>query len=382
MEFGWTQEQNAYRERLRDFLAEQLPDDFLVTYARKGPGSHQMMSFARTFVPEMAKAGLLTRHWPVEYGGEDSSPWEHIILSEELWSSGEPRSSAYMGTNFIGPAIMKFGTPEQKEFHLGKIARGEILWCQGFSEPSAGSDLASLRTSAEPTAGGYLINGSKIWTSYAHSADFCFLLARTEGGSHGGITVFMLDMKTPGILIRPINSLAGEGDLHEVFFDNVFAPDEARLGEEGKGWHIVRTALHGERVGAARYEFARRAVHRAVAYLKADGRFDDPIVQMRAAETLAIAEATRVLVYKVIDHRVKGLPPTADTSIARFAIMQSDIAALNFIVEFAPEAAMEEADPYLFLMFEKARSVGIAAGASEVQLNLIARDHLQLPQGA
>lgn len=382
MEFAWNEEQRAYRQELKDFLARHLPDDWLSAYARKGPGSHKMMGFARTFVPEMAKAGLLTRHWPEEYGGRDTSPWEHIILSEELYASGEPRSSAYMATNFIGPAIMKFGTPEQKEFHLGAIARGDVLWCQGFSEPSAGSDLASLRTRAEPVEGGYLINGSKIWTSYAHSADFCFLLARTEGGSHGGITIFMLDMKTPGILIRPINSLAGEGDLHEVFFDNVFAPESARLGDEGKGWHIVRAALHGERVGAARYEFARRAVNRAVEYLKEQGRFDDPIVQMRAAETLAIAEATRVLVYKVIDHRVKGLAPTADTSIARYAIMQSDVAAANFILEFAPEAAMEEADPYLFIMFEKSRTAGVAAGASEIQLNLISRDYLQLPQGA
>ncbi|HTO40014.1 MAG TPA: acyl-CoA dehydrogenase family protein [Rhizomicrobium sp.] len=382
MEFAWSEAQKAFRAHLRQFLADNLPPDWLTTYARKGPGSHAMMAFAREFCPKMAEAGLLTRHWPKEYGGEESSPWEHIILSEELWSAGEPRSSAYMGTNFIGPAIMGFGTAEQKEFFLKRIARGEMLWCQGFSEPSAGSDLASLRTQAERTEGGYVINGSKIWTSYAHSADFCFLLARTEGGSHAGITIFLLDMKSPGILIRPINSLAGEGDLHEVFFDNVFAPENARLGDEGKGWTIVRKALHGERVGAARYEFAARATQRAVEYLKEQGRFDDPIVQATAAETLAIAEATRLLVYKVIDQRVQGLPPTADTSIARYAIMQADKAAANFILEFVPEAAIEETDPYLFLMFEKSLGVGIAAGASEIQLNLIARDYLQLPQGA
>ena len=382
MEFAWSEEQRAFRKRLKSFLGENLPGDFLANYARKGPGSHKMMTLARTFAPAMAKAGLLTRHWPEEYGGSDSSPWEHIILSEELYSSGEPRSSAYMATNFIGPAIMKFGTPEQKAHHLGAIARGDVLWCQGFSEPSAGSDLASLRTRAEATDGGYLINGSKIWTSYAHSADYCFLLARTEGAAHGGITVFMLDMKTPGILIRPINSLAGEGDLHEVFFENVFAPDDTRLGDEGKGWHIVRTALHGERVGAARYEFARKAVVRAVEYLQAEGRFDNDIVRARAAEAYATAEATRVLVYKVIDHRAKGLAPTADTSIARFSIMQSDVAAANFILEFCPEVVSDETDPYLFIMVEKSRTAGVAAGASEIQLNLIARDHLQLPSGA
>jgi alkylation response protein AidB-like acyl-CoA dehydrogenase len=192
----------------------------------------------------------------------------------------------------------------------------------------------------------------------------------------------MLDMKTPGILVRPITSVSGEGDLHEVFFDNVFAPTEARLGEEAQGWTIVRRALHGERVGAARYQRARKAVYQAVDYLKTQGRwFDNPLAQAKAAEALAMAEATRLLVYKVIDHRVRNLPPTADTSVARFAIMQSDRAAANFILDFAPEAAIEEdRDAYLFLAFEEAITAGIAAGASEIQLNLIARDLLQLPQ--
>ncbi|MBW8297503.1 acyl-CoA dehydrogenase family protein [Sphingopyxis sp.] len=382
MDFAWRSSDDAFRQRLRDFLEGALPARWHADYALKGPGSHKMMQFAKSFVPKMADAGLLTRHWPKAFGGEESSPWEHIILSEELYSCGEPRSSAYMATNFIGPAIMRFGTPEQKEHHLGAIARGDVFWCQGFSEPSAGSDLASLRTMATPVNGGYLINGSKIWTSYAHSADYCFLLARVEGeaGHAAGITVFMLDMKTEGILVRPISSIAGEGDLHEVFFTDVFAPHSARLGEEGRGWQIVRTALHGERVGAARYEFANRALARAIEVLRERDMLRDPLIARRVLDAQATVEATRLLVYKVIDMRVKDVPPTAETSIARHLMMQSDRIVGALVLDYLPDAATRDGDPFLFMMIEHSRTAGIAAGASEIQLNLISRDMLNLPR--
>jgi alkylation response protein AidB-like acyl-CoA dehydrogenase len=378
MEFGWSEDEAAFRDRLVGFLDRTLPDDWS-EIARHGPGSHAQMDYAREFCPKMAKAGLLTRHWPKTYGGEDGTPWEHIILSEEMWSIGDPRSSGYMGTNWIAPTLIAHGTPEQKEFHLGKIARGEVLWCQGFSEPSAGSDLASLRTRAEPVEGGYLINGSKIWTSYAHSADFCFLLTRTEGAKHAGITIFLLDMKTPGIDVRPIGSVVGEGDIHEVFFTNVFAPESARLGEEGKGWAVVRAALHFERVGAARYEAARRTVLKAVAALRRRSAFSDPIVRSRAATALALARAARLLAYVVIDGRAKGLQAGAETSIARYGMYEADKAAGAFVAEFTPEALFDDGDGQLQFEYASAATVGIAAGSAEVQLNLIARDGLHLP---
>ena len=250
------------------------------------------------------------------------------------------------------------------------------------TEPDFGSDVAGVKVTATKVDGGYLINGSKIWTSYAHSADYCMLLARTEGATRDGITVFLLDMRSKGVTVRPIPGMAGEQDFHEIFLDDVWAPSEARLGEEGSGWAIVRTALHGERVGAARHEAAARAVAHAVTYLKACGRFDEPVVKTRAVEALAATEAARLLVYDVFDRRAKNLPPTADTSIARVAMMLSDKAAANFIFEFAPEAVCLDGDPKLFTQVMKALASGVAAGASEIQLNLIARDHLHLPSGA
>ncbi|MET0986553.1 MAG: acyl-CoA dehydrogenase family protein [Steroidobacteraceae bacterium] len=380
MNFDWTPAEVTFRHRLVDFLERTLPPDWS-SMTRHGPGSHEQMAYAREFCPRMAAAGLLTRHWPRAYGGDDGSPWEHMILSEEMWSIGDPRSSGYMGTNWIAPAIMKFGTPQQKEFHLGRIARGESLWCQGFSEPSAGSDLAALRTLAQAVPGGYVINGSKIWTSYAHSADYCFLLTRTEGARHAGITVFLVDMKSKGIDVRPIGSVVGEGDIHEVFFTDVFVPEETRLGEEGKGWSIVRSALHNERIGAARHELARRTILKAVARLRRSGRFSDPLVRSKAVAALALARAARLLVYVVVDGRAKGREPGAETNIARYALYEADKAAAAFLAEFAPETLFDDAEGQLQFAYGAGATVGLAAGSAEVQLNLIARDALQLPAG-
>src|SRR5262249_14656444 len=161
----------------------------------------------------------------------------HIILSEEMWGEGEPRSSLYLGSNWAGPVIMMYGTEEQKQLHLNNIAQGKVLWCQGFSEPEAGSDLASLRTHAERLPdGGYLINGRKIWTSYAHSADWIFVLARMDLPGRDGVTVFLLPTSTPGLSFKTIRAVHSAYDIHESVFDNVRVPQSARMGAEGKGW--------------------------------------------------------------------------------------------------------------------------------------------------
>ena len=255
MEFAWTAEQLAFRKRLRDLLDNEL----LIGWedaAKHGPGGDSVVAFASRFCPALASHGLLVRHWPREYGGEDGKPWEHFILGEEMFAAGEPRGPQYMNVNWIGPAIMRYGKPEQKRFHLPQIANGTAFWCQGFSEPSAGSDLASLRTRAVKTADGYVINGSKIWTSYATAAEYCFLLARM-GESKKGISVFLVRMDTPGIDVRQIKGIVADGSLNEVFLTDVKVREADRLGEDGRGWEVVTHALAQERVGSAKYAYAR-----------------------------------------------------------------------------------------------------------------------------
>jgi len=384
MDFDWSEEQAALRERVRELLRRELPPDW-EQISRHGPGSPAQTAFSLEFCPKLAGAGLLVPHWPVEHGGRGAPAWEHFIVGEELFAAGEPRGPQYMNANFIGATLMRYGTPAQKERYLPPMAAGRALWCQGFSEPSAGSDLAALATRAAARGDEYVINGSKVWTSYAGLAQQCFLLARTgSAGSAGksGIAIFLVPMDTPGITVRPIPSLIGHGDIHEVFFDDVVVPATARLGEEGQGWSIIGYALSLERVGLARYAFSRRVLDRMVTRLRANGRFDDAVVRARAGQALAACEAARLLVYRVVDQRARGLPPSAESNLARVAVVAADHAVSDFGLDFLGEALCGDGEPLLLAHHERAIAAGIAAGAAEIQLNLVAHEHLRLPREA
>ena len=382
MEFGWSPEEDAHRQRIRALLDEALPADW-EQHATHGPGSNYQTDFSMEFCPLLAERGLLVPNWPREYGGEDAPVWHQFILGEEMWAAGEPRGAQYMNVNWIGPTLMKFGTPDQIDRYIPPIRQGRAIWCQGFSEPGAGSDLAALRTQALPVEGGYRVTGAKIWTSYAGRAHNCFLLARVppaEGVTAGkaSIVILLVDMTSPGILVKQIPALIGEGDIHELFLDNVFVPEANRLGAEGQAWDIITAALQNERTGIARYEFSRRMLDRAVARLKQDGRWDDPSVRERAAQALMLCEAARALVYRVVDAKARDIPPDAFPSVARWAVVQADNGVNNFLTEFLPEG-LTSADPVQVAHHQRAIAAGIASGAAEIQLNLIARRWLELP---
>ncbi|HTH28709.1 MAG TPA: acyl-CoA dehydrogenase family protein [Sphingobium sp.] len=378
MEFAWSPEQQAFRERVRSFLRAELPADW-TDIASQSPGSLAVTNFSLEFCPKLAAAGLLVPHWPVEYGGAGATPWEHFILGEEMWRMGEPRGPQYYNVNWLGPSIMKYGSAAQKDEHLSLIAAGKAIWCQGFSEPSAGSDLAAMRTRADAVDGGYRINGSKIWTSYASLAEYCFLLAKTSQGK-AGVSVFLLPMSTPGIEVHKIPSVVGDGDIHEVFFTDVFAPADCLLGAEGQGWEIARYALHFERVGIPRYALARRVLEEIVATLDREGRFADAHVRTRAGQSYAICESARMLVYRVLDQRAKAMPQSAETSIARYAVVQAERTVAEFALDFLPEAMRGIGQKLIDTHHKRAITAGIAAGAAEIQLNLIADQLLHLPR--
>lgn len=376
MEFGWSEAETSYRQRVRELLKAELPENW-DEMAVHGPGSEVVTEFSKRFCPRLAEQGMLIPHWPRAYGGEDGPAWNHFVLGEEMWAAGEPRGAQYMNINWIGPALLRYASEDQKRRYLPSIVNGTAIWCQGFSEPSAGSDLAALRTRAERVDGGYLVNGSKIWTSYARLADTCFLLARTGEGK-GSIVILLVPMTSPGIQVHPIPCLLGEGDIHEVFFTDVFVPEENRLGAEGQAWEIITYALQYERIGIARYAFARRILDRAVAKLQEDGRFEDPIVQDRLGRLLATVEASRMMVYKVVDERAHGQLPSAFSALARWSLVQSEHAVGDFMVEYFPEGLLGE-DPVQFAHHTRVLFSGIGAGAAEIQLNLAARRYLDLP---
>jgi alkylation response protein AidB-like acyl-CoA dehydrogenase len=205
---------------------------------------------------------------------------------------------------------MSYGTPEQKTFHLPKISSGNVFWCQGFSEPEAGSDLVSLRTLALRDGDGYVINGSKIWTSYVNYADYCFLIARTDPASkrHQGISVLLVPMDTPGVEVREIPSVVGDRYFFEVFFSDARVPVSCRLGPENEGWEVVQYALAFERVGAARYARAADILDELAELARARGMLEDPTILEKLGEARAICEASRMLTYRVIDLRRRRTP--------------------------------------------------------------------------
>jgi alkylation response protein AidB-like acyl-CoA dehydrogenase len=378
MDFNWTAEEQAFRQRLKDFLSETLPEDW-ERFSQHGPASPALTKYAQEFCGKLAEQDLLTPHWPREIGGQGLDPWHQTILAEEMWIAGEPRGGQYMNVNWVGPTLIKYGTAEQQARYLPPITSGKALWCQGFSEPGSGSDLASLRTRATLEGDQYRINGQKIWTSYAGLADTCFLLARTSDDRKRGISIFLVPMDTTGITVRQIPSLIGEGDIHEVFFDDMMIPASALFGAEGQAWEIIAFSLVNERLGIPRYSLARSALDRAVSVLKDQGEWEGEAVKIEAAHAAALCEAARTASYAIVTKRAKGEAIGAESSSARFATVMAERRVCEFIVEYLPEA-LADAHPYLKMHHQRGIVAGIAAGAAEIQLNIIADQVLGLPR--
>ena len=380
MDFAWSDEDAAFRRELREFLDAALPPDW-DELAKDGPGSDAQTAFAREFCPRLAERGWLTQHWPREVGGRDATPWRHAILGEEMWRRGEPRSSQYMNVNWVGPTILRYGSDEQKAFHLPRISQGSVFWCQGFSEPEAGSDLAALRTLAIRDGDSYVVNGSKLWTSYANHADFCFLVVRTDPSSsrHHGISVLLLPMDLPGIALREVPSVVGDRYFFEVFFDAVRVPAAVRLGPEHAGWDVVTYSLAYERVGAARYARAAHTLDELARLAAQRGLLEDPRILEQLGQARALCEASRLLSYRVIDLRARGKPPSADTNVARVAATAAERAVSELALEmFGPEAL--EYGHFAESHFRLAMTAGVAVGTTEINLNLVASRFLSLPR--
>jgi alkylation response protein AidB-like acyl-CoA dehydrogenase len=376
MEFGWTTEQVQYRKRVRAALAELLPPDWDEVYVPQSYASDAQIEFSRTFCAELAKRGLLVPHWPKQYGGNDAEDWEHFILAEEMKAAGEPRGPQYMNVNWIGPTLMRFGTDEQRAQHLLGISSGKVIWCQGFSEPSAGTDLAALKTRAERHGDHYILNGSKIWTSYARKADWCFLLART-GAGRKEISVFLIPMNTPGISVTSFPGLIKDGHLNEVFLTDVKVPVSARLGEEGGAWKITTYALSYERVGVPRYHAGLEALDLAIQQLKDENRFDDPVMQARAGQIVSKFEAARLLTYRVVDQRVRRIPDTSEANLCRIAALEAVEELMDFLAQYVPDC-LAGGNPLLEDYYRINIPAGITGGANELQLDLVARRGLGL----
>lgn len=367
------------RIRLRQLIAELLPAEFLGAFSDDPTDLGMTQQFCKTLAAE----GLLAIAWPTEFGGGGASVWDQTVVREEMWAYHEPRGPQYMGINWVGPTIMRFGTAAQQRKHLPPIAAGDVIWCQGFSEPDAGSDLSSLRTSASATPDGWVVNGQKIWTSYAPIADWCMLAARTTRSErpHDGISLFMIPMDRPGITVRRIDSLLGPYHLNEVFFDDVAVEPDELLGEVDGGWRIIRDALAYERVGIARYARCERLLSEfRVACADSWEHLGDSVKEAWVRALLS-ARTARLLAYRTVDQQAKGITDSATASRTRIAITLSDQETAEVLSEaLGCDLLPDGEEAPLYGAFEDhwryAQAATVAGGTLEMQLTLVARDVL------
>jgi alkylation response protein AidB-like acyl-CoA dehydrogenase len=383
VDLNFTQEENDLRERLREFLVEVLPEDWAgVWHWHNGP------TVSAAVVDKLASRGWLTYNWPREFGGSEESVWKQTVIQQELFAFHEPRGGQYMGVNWIGPVIMKFGTAEQRDALLPEIAKGKVQWAQLYSEPEAGSDLASLKTSAVADGDEFVINGEKIWTSYANTAGRGFLLARTDPASRGhhGISALLIPMNTPGIEVREIPSSVGWHRFHSVSFTNVRVPKTALLGQLHGGWAVAMESLPYERLGNARYARSTRIVgllERYISTANSDARTEDLL-----AQCLALGRMAELMNYSAIDINARGKDFSwqASAAFAMNATYERAVAQLaeevlgNLMYVAAPDPLAVEHGEIESLAVRQAPTVTIQAGTYQIQLSVIARFALGFPK--
>ncbi len=391
MEFKFTAEDDAFRVELRAFMKAELPDSW------EGAGRYPEdddWDLNVAIRQKMAKKGWLTMHWPEEYGGQKASPVKSAIFNEELAYMRAPGRDIF-GVRMLGPTLMIHGTEEQKRTHLNPVARGEVQWCQGYSEPEAGSDLASLSTRAIRDGDDLVINGAKVWTTLAHRADWIMLLTRTDPDApkHRGISFVLVDMKTPGVSVRPIINMAGGHEFNQVTFDNVRVPRANVVGEEDRGWYVAVTLLDFERSGIDYSASARRILDDTREFATETKRNGQPLMEIPWVRNLMAdryidCEVARLMAYNVAYMQSQDLIPTKEASMSKVfgseTVQRVTEASLDILGMYGTLSREEKWAPLKGRVQEhwmNAFAGTIAAGTSEIQRNIIAGRGLGLPRG-
>ncbi len=378
MDYDLGEGAKALRSTLRTLIRENLPDTFLGAFTHD-PAD---LELTNRFCKVLAEEGLLCAAWPTEFGGRNGSVWEQTVLREEMWAAHEPRGPQYMGVNWIGPAVMRHGTEAQKEYFLPRIASGDMIWCQGFSEPEAGSDLASLRTRAVPDSeGGWRIHGQKVWTSYADIAGWIVLAASTtpEAPAAGRLTLFLVPMNRPGIEVRPIAAMVGPHHLNEVFLDGLRVEPGDVLGEVDGGWRVMRDALAYERVGIARYARGQALLDRLLEHL--GDKWDDLPGSLRArwVRVLIDLRTAQLLAFSAVA-RDEGID-AAEAAIARIVATTCDQIVAEVLFDAVGARALDSGAEALVHggiedHWRYAQASTVASGTIEIQRMIVARQLL------
>jgi alkylation response protein AidB-like acyl-CoA dehydrogenase len=373
----------AFRTEVRTWLEANLPAALRGRTNRPPPAD--LMPWYRA----LSHKGWIAPHWPKRYGGMGATLNEQIIMTEELARVGAPQLPA-QGLNHIGPTLIEFGTEAQKAKHLPPIIAGTVIWAQGYSEPGAGSDLASLATRATLEGDHFVVHGQKIWTTWAHYSDWMFALVRTDPLAqprHAGISFLLLDLHSPGITIRPIRTIAGDDEFSEVFLDNVVVPAENLVGKLNDGWRIANALLGHERLGTSNPQYALIALGRIKAVARASGVISDPAFRDRLATASINVTALSALFSHAVELTNLQRSPGPEASMIKIFGTELLQSLNDLLIEAAGSQASVEnpittdlATVDVSTPFLQVRRATIYGGSSEIQRNIIARRVLNMPQ--
>jgi alkylation response protein AidB-like acyl-CoA dehydrogenase len=392
MDFIFTPEDEAFRKELRAWLDKNKPDRPIETDAFFEEDEDDWKRRVAWY-KKLRSGGWVGIDWPKEYGGRGATILQTIVYHQELGRARAPLPYIGSGISLIGPTLMHWGTEEQKKRFIPKILSADEIWCQGYSEPNAGSDLASLQTRAVEDGDDFVVNGSKIWTSSAQYADWIFLLVRTDPSApkHKGISYLLVDMHSPGVTVRPLIQMTGAKGFNQVFFEDVRVPKKNLVGEKNQGWQVAITTLMFERTGAGGGGTGQlRELVKLANAVQRGGRpaWDDSSVRQKIAEFYCESEALKYTGYRQLTRRLKGLPPGPEGSIMKLCSSELNLRMQMFAMELlGPYSQVEykaamaiDHGKWLYRMLA-ARGSTIAAGSNQIQHNIIGERVLGLPKG-
>ena len=377
MDLTFSEPELAFRDELRAWLADHHPGA-----EPEGDGDAHY-AWRRDFQRRLAEDGWAAVHWPREYGGRGATLTQSAIFFEELGRANAPLMANVLGLLLAGPTIMAWGTQEQKDRYLAPILTGEEIWCQGFSEPDAGSDLAGLKTKAVKDGDTWTVSGQKVWTSGAQYSKWCMLVARTdtEAPKHKGLTYFLMDMEQDEVQVRPLRQITGEPEFNELFIDGAKIPDENLLGGEGNGWKVALTTLMNERAGLGFFLQVRlrQMLDRLIEEAASSGLLDDPVIADKLGELHLKAEILRLTAYRGLSTVQKYGQPGPEGSLTKWMWSETNQQLTQFAADLLGTRALEADDRWAYELL-RARGNSIEGGTTEVLKNIVAERVLGLPK--
>jgi alkylation response protein AidB-like acyl-CoA dehydrogenase len=394
MDFHFSPHEEAVRQELRTWLAANMPPAY-ASDAFEERSAEDRFEIQLAWQKQLHQGNWVGIHWPQEYGGRGATILEQVIYSEEMARVHAPGIANMLGVMLVGPTLIHWGTEDQKKRFIPKILSAEEIWCQGYSEPGSGSDLASLQTRAVEDGDFFVINGQKVWTSFAHRADWCILLVRTDptAPKHHGITYLLVNMKTPGITVRPLVQVTGDAEFNEVFFEDVRVPKTNIVGEQNRGWQVAVTTLMFERANIG-MGFQLEPVMRQLIDLSkrvsynGTPAWEDEAVRQRLMQLLIEVHALKYNGYRQLTRQLRGAPPGPEGSLAKLAGSEVNLRIAQFAMELlGPYSQLALGSPYALDSGKwsrralAARLMTIAGGTSEIQRGIIGERVLGLPKG-